>query len=206
MKHAVKIFTLLLFFTSNAYARTTATKEDIAKVEEYLNNIQTLSADFVQIASNGEKVEGKIHIKKPNKIRMEYNSPSDILIVGNGDYIVYYDKELDEISNIDYEDVPAALILANTVKINGPELKMTGFEQDPGMTKINLQYKKTEDIGPFTLVFSNSPFDLKQWKVITPQSMEVALSLYNTQTGQELSDSLFTFSKRETERGKYKRK
>lgn len=86
-----------------------------------------MRADFVQIASNGEKVEGRLYIEKPNKIRMEYNAPSNVLIVGNGDYIVYYDKELDQITNIDYEDIPAAAILANTVKIDGKELKVTNF-------------------------------------------------------------------------------
>jgi outer membrane lipoprotein-sorting protein len=127
---------------------------------------------------------------------MEYNSPSDILIVGNGDYIVYYDKELDQITNIDYEDIPAALILANTVKIDGKELKASNFYHDTGVTKLSLEYTK-DDLGPFTLVFSNSPFELKQWKVITPQSMEVSLSLYDTITDGKLDSKLFEFRKNE---------
>ena len=75
---------------------------------------------------------------------MEYNSPSDILIVGNGDYIVYYDKELDQITNIDYEDIPAALILANTVKIDNKELKVSDLYQDTGITKLSLEYTKDD--------------------------------------------------------------
>ena len=121
----------------------------VKKVESYLNSIKTLRANFIQIASNGEKVEGRLYIEKPNKIRMEYNSPSDILIVGNGDYIVYYDKELDQITNIDYEDIPAALILANTVKIDNKELKVSDLYQDTGITKLSLEYTK-DDLGPFT--------------------------------------------------------
>lgn len=168
----------------------------VKKVENYLNSIKTLRANFIQIASNGEKVEGRLYIEKPNKIRMEYNSPSDILIVGNGDYIVYYDKELDQITNIDYEDIPAALILANTVKIDNKELKVSDLYQDTGITKLSLEYTK-DDLGPFTLVFSNSPFELKQWKVITPQSMEVSLSLYDTITDGKLDSKLFEFRKNE---------
>ncbi|MBO5285214.1 MAG: outer-membrane lipoprotein carrier protein LolA [Alphaproteobacteria bacterium] len=199
MKQIAKILAVFLLFSTSAHAA--ATKEDIQKVENYLNSIQTLSADFVQIASNGEKVEGRLYIKKPNKIRMEYNAPSNILIVGNGDYIVYYDKELDQITNIDYEDIPAALILANTIKINNQDLKVTNFIKDPGMTKISLKYNKAQELGPFTLTFANNPFELKQWKVITPQSLEVSLSLYDTVTDATLNDTLFTFSKR-TEQNK----
>ncbi|MBP5698790.1 MAG: outer membrane lipoprotein carrier protein LolA, partial [Alphaproteobacteria bacterium] len=98
MKRVFALVVSLCLIASQAFAAT-AKKEDIQKVESYLNSIKTLSADFVQIASNGEKVEGHLYVEKPNKIRMEYKAPSNILIVGNGDYIVYYDKELEQITN-----------------------------------------------------------------------------------------------------------
>lgn len=194
-KIAVAVLAVLaVHFNANAAVE----QKDVQKVEQYLNSIKTMRADFVQIASNGDKVEGRIYIEKPNKIRMEYKAPSNILIVGNGDYIVYYDKELDQITNIDYDDVPAAAILANTVKIDGKELKVIDFYQDPGVTKLGLEYANAGDLGPFTLVFANNPFELKQWKVVTPQSMEVSLSLYNTVVDGQLDDSLFKFKKGET--------
>ena len=208
MKYITSLCALFCFVSFNVYAA--AKTEDIKKVETYLNSIKTLSADFVQIASNGEQVEGHLYVEKPNKIRMEYKAPSNILIVGNGDYIVYYDKELEQVTNIDYEDIPAAMILANTVHINGKELKVTDFAQDPGMTKMSLQYAKAGDLGPFTLVFANKPFELKQWKVITPQSLEVSLSLYDTVVDGKLNEDLFKFSKRAAtkakKKGKYNKK
>ena len=176
-------------------AQTKADSEDVKKIENYLNSIKTMRADFVQIASNGEKVEGRLYIEKPNKIRMEYNAPSNVLIVCNGDYIVYYDKELDQITNIDYEDIPAAAILANTVKIDGKELKVTNFYEDPGVMRVGLQYANAGDLGPFTLVFANNPFELRQWKVVTPQAMEVSLSLYDTVVDGKLDEGLFKFRK-----------
>lgn len=199
------ILTLFALLSLNAHADD---KKDIKAIETYLNSIKTLSADFVQIASNGEKAEGRIYIEKPNKIRMEYNPPSNILIVGNGDYIVYYDKELEQITNIDYEDIPAAMILANTVSLGSKDLKVTSFHKDPGMTRISLQYADAADLGPFTLVFSNNPFTLKQWKVITPQSLEVSLSLYDSVIDGKLDPSLFKFSKREetNRKNKFRRK
>ena len=94
------------FFVSfdAAAAQNSPSAQDVKKVENYLNSLKTMRADFVQIASNGEQVEGRIYIEKPNKIRMEYDKPADVLIVGNGDYVVYFDKELEQITNIDYED------------------------------------------------------------------------------------------------------
>jgi outer membrane lipoprotein-sorting protein len=204
MKNIIKLAIFGLLFANNTMASVKT--EEVKKVEDYLNSIKTLSADFVQIASNGEKAEGRIYIEKPNKIRMEYAPPSNILIVGNGDYIVYYDKELEQITNIDYDDVPAAMILANTVDLGGKDLTVTDMYQDPGMTRVGLQYSKAEDLGPFTLVFTNNPFTLKQWKVITPQSLEVSLSLYDTVIDGKLNQDLFKFSKKEAERSSKKNK
>ena len=179
---------------------------DVKQVETYLNSLKSLEANFVQIASNGEKVEGKLYIEKPNKIRMEYNAPSNILIVGNGEYIVYYDKELDQVTNIDYEDVPAALILASEVDINGKDLSVTDFYKDPGVTRVSLQYSKASDLGPFTLLFTNNPFALRQWKVVTPQAMEVSLSLYDAVVDSKLDSNLFEFTKKEESKDKYRRR
>ncbi len=203
----------LILFAKAPLASTIKTKADatdIEKIENYLNTIKTMRADFVQIASNGEKVEGRMYIEKPNKIRMEYGKPSDVLIVGNGDYVVYYDKELEQITNIDYNEIPAAAILADTVKIDGKEIEIVDYYEDPGITRIGLKYVHSGDLGPFTLVFANNPFELRQWKVITPQAIEVSLSLYNTITDGKLDESLFEFRKNETRqdnrRDRFKRK
>lgn len=53
-----------------------------------------MEARFVQTASNGNTAEGRLYIAKPNKIRMEYAAPTSVLIVGDGDYIVYNDRIL----------------------------------------------------------------------------------------------------------------
>ncbi len=183
----------LLFFCSGANAQTA---EDIANVENYLNNLKTLSAQFVQTASNGSSADGRIFIAKPNKIKMDYDEPTSVLIVGNGDYIVYNDKELDQVTNIDYEDIPASLLLTDKVEIDGKNLKVTDFYKDSGTTEMTLEYAKGST-GPITLVFSNQPFELKQWKIVDPQSIEVSISLYNVQKDEPIADDTFRFSRKE---------
>ncbi len=187
----------VLFWSAAASAQTAG---DIAKIEDYLNNIKTLRASFVQTASNGNTSEGKLYIAKPNKLRMEYNPPISVLIVGDGNYIIYNDKELDQVTHIDYDDIPASLILANDVKIDGKKIKVTDFYKDSGTTEIVLEYKEKDGVGPITLVFSNTPFELKQWKVVDPQSVEITVSLYNAETDTALDSSLFKFKNNKNSR------
>lgn len=193
---------LLSSFLLYAFSAQAQTAADLTKIENYLNNIKTLEASFVQTASNGTVSEGMLYIAKPSKIRMEYAAPTSVLIVGNGDYVVFNDKELDQITNIDYDDIPATMILANNIKIDNENLKVTDFYKDAGITSITLEYGNNKDVGPITLVFNNQPFELKQWKIVDPQSVEVTLSLYNATEDKPLDDSLFKFTKEKRSRRK----
>lgn len=199
-----KLFATLfaLLFSLDVYAQSA---ENLQKIENYLNNIKSLEATFVQMASNGATAEGRLFIKKPNKIRMEYAEPTNVLIVGDGNFIVYNDLDLDQVTHIDYEDIPASLILSNLIKIDGKELKVLDFYQDSGSTSITLDYAKKGDIGPITLVFSNNPLELKQWKIVDPQSVEVTVSLYDIKKDIDLDDGVFKFKNKKKSSRNFKK-
>lgn len=202
-KFVFTLATALLMLPISAQA---SQEEALRQIETYLNSIKTLEADFVQTSSNGGTAEGKLYIAKPNKIRMEYDDPTSVLIVGDGNYIVYNDKELDQVTHIDYDDIPASLILANDVKIDGKNIKASNFYQDAGITSVTLDYKDKGDVGPITLLFSNSPLELKQWKIVDPQNIEVKISLYNSMQDGELDSSLFKFKDKKSNPLNYKKK
>ena len=196
-------FIAALFFSASAQAQSA---ENIKKIETYLNNMQSMEAEFVQMSRNGGTAEGRLFIEKPNKIRMEYAAPTNVLIVGDGNYIVYNDTDLDQVTHIDYEDIPATLILAKDIKIDGKKIKVADFYQDSGTTSITLDYAEKGDLGPITLVFSNNPMELKQWKIVDPQSVEVTVSLYNIKKDGALDEKLFKFKDKKSSPKNYKKK
>lgn len=193
----MRILYLVLLFVISVSATNAreVNHQRIQQIEDYLNNIKTIKASFVQTASNGNTAEGSLFVEKPNKIRMEYAEPTNVLIVGNGDYIVYNDKDLDQITNIDYEDIPASLILANNIKIDGKQIEVSNYYEDAGSTVVTLRYPEKPEIMPITLTFTNSPFALRQWSIVDPQSVEVIVSLYNNETDIALDEDLFKFKK-----------
>ncbi len=186
----------LLFAAMLIAGSAHAENADLTRIENYLNNISTLEAGFVQMSSNGGSAEGKIYIEKPSKIRMEYTAPDQLLIVGNGEYIIYNDKELDQITNIDYKDIPATMILSNKIKFDGKNLKVTDFYKDGGQTSVTVEMPNSPGVKPITLIFDNSPFRLKQWKVIDQQNIEVTISLFDAEQDKKLSENLFKFNKK----------
>lgn len=187
-----KLLFAALLIAGSAHAENA----DLGKIESYLNNISTLEANFVQMSSNGSSAEGKIYIEKPSKIRMEYTAPDPLLIVGNGEYIIYNDKELDQITNIDYKDIPSTMILSNKIKFDGKNLKVTDFYKDSGQTSVTVEMPNSPGVKPITLIFDNAPFRLKQWKVIDQQNIEVTISLFDAEQDKKLSENLFKFNKK----------
>ena len=200
-----KTFCLLccLLFSLEAKAQSA---ENLQKIETYLNSMKSIEATFVQMASNGSTAEGRLFIKKPNKIRMEYAEPTNVLIVGNGENIIYNDLDLDQVTHIDYDDIPASMILSDKIKIDGEKVKIIDFYQDTGSTSITLDYSQKGDIGPITLVFSNNPMELKQWKIVDPQSVEVSVSLYDAKKDIDIDDEVFKFKNKKTSSRNFKKK
>ncbi|MGV2432329.1 MAG UNVERIFIED_CONTAM: outer-membrane lipoprotein carrier protein LolA [Rickettsiaceae bacterium] len=77
---------------------------DINTISKYLENIKSVSMDFVQIDSRGEKAEGKLIIVKPNRFRCNYYSPYPLLLLGNKQEIAIYDYQLEQLTRIERDD------------------------------------------------------------------------------------------------------
>ena len=137
---------------------------------------------------------------------MEYAEPTNVLIVGNGDFIVYNDLDLDQITHIDYNDIPASLILSDKIKIDGKNVKVIDYYQDSGSTSITLDYAKKGNIGPITLIFSNNPMELKQWRIVDPQSVEVSVSLYDAKRDFDIGEDVFKFKDKKKSSRNFKKK
>src|SRR5947207_1581427 len=64
----------------------------IDKVNAYLTNTQMLSGKFVQVAPDGRRSQGQFFMSKPGKVRFEYDAPSPMDIVADGDSVVVRDR------------------------------------------------------------------------------------------------------------------
>ena len=75
-------------------------EKTIERLENYLSGITTITSDFSQAAPDGSISAGRFYLQRPNKMRWEYKPPVPILMVANGLELVYYDKELEQVTYI----------------------------------------------------------------------------------------------------------
>jgi outer membrane lipoprotein-sorting protein len=168
-------------------------RADIARAEDYLNSVTTLKARFLQIAGNGSQAEGTAYLSRPGRMRLQYDPPSPMLVVADGTFLIVHDKELGEPSYIPLGSTPAGVLVRENAKLDGKDLTVTRVARMPGVLHISLVETDDPGQGDLTLVFSENPFALRQWRVVDAQGIVTTVSLYEAQTGLKLDPKLFEF-------------
>jgi outer membrane lipoprotein-sorting protein len=167
---------------------------EISRAEAYLNAVTTLKARFMQVAPSGDVAEGTAYISRPGRMRLDYDPPSPILVVADGKVLYYFDKKLQQTSYFDLDSTPAGVLIKPEVKLDGEDLKVTKVAHQPGVVDITVARRSDPGQGRITLVFTESPFQLRQWQVVDPQGQTTTVSLFDAQTGLAFNKDLFVFS------------
>ena len=196
----IKIFLFCLFLSTAAVAQTEAPKafsnqqqELIKKIEEYFNGIQTIKSKFYQTSDNGATAEGNFYVLKPNKMRLEYNPPHPIEVVADGYYLIFHDKKLEQVTYLDLDDNPAAMILKENFSFDKEGLTITDFSTEPGLISVSVTKKSQPNTGKITLIFKDKPLTLKQWRVTDAQQITTLVTLNNMETNITVDPALFKF-------------
>ena len=61
-----------------------AEKFSLDELSNYFNKLDTFQANFRQFSDDGSEAKGVILIKKPGRLRIDYEEPEDLLILGSG--------------------------------------------------------------------------------------------------------------------------
>lgn len=172
---------------------TAQDRADVQRAEAYLNQVTTLRARFLQVASDGNQVEGTAFVSRPGRMRLQYDPPSPMLVVADGTFLIVHDKELGEPSYIPLNSTPAGILVRENVQLDGKDVTVTRVARTPGVLNVSLVESEDPGQGELTLVFSERPFALRQWRVVDAQGATTSVSLYEAQNGLALDPKLFEF-------------
>ena len=174
---------------------TAADLEQVARVEAYLNGIGSLSARFQQFSSDGELALGSIYVRRPGRMRVEYDPPVSVILVADGMLVSYYDHELDQLNQLPLSASPAWFLLRDPIDLT-KDVTVTGVRQGPGVLRVTMHQTDEPEAGAVTLVFSDQPLELRQWTLTDAQGREVRIGLHDVKMGGELANKLFATPRR----------
>lgn len=168
-------------------------KADIARIERYLNGISTMRAKFLQVAADDELSQGRVFLSRPGKLRVEYDPPTPVLIIGDGSWLIYHDTELEQTTYRSLKSSLAGFLLQKTIRLGGA-VTVTALERGPGVIRIRLVKTEESEEGSLALTFSDDPLILRQWTVTDAEGQATQIALVNAQFGLSLDRELFEFT------------
>ncbi|PKU21792.1 LolA family protein [Telmatospirillum siberiense] len=190
---AAALCSLSLTGPLSAAVPASAESADVEKAENYLNGITTFKAHFMQVNPDGATAEGTVYLWRPGRLRLDYDPPSPIEVVADGNFLIYYDKQLQQVSYLGLDSTPAGILVRPAIKLNGEDLKVTKVGHQPGIMNVTVIKAADPSQGRITLVFTESPFQLRQWQVTDPQGQVTTVSLFDASTGLTFDKDLFYF-------------
>lgn len=167
--------------------------EMIGTIEKYLSSISSIVADFSQESTDGSVGDGKFFLKRPGKMRWQYNPPNPLLLVSNGKVITYYDPGLDQVTYVDIDDTLAGFLARGEIKLDQDSTKLTKLVTNNGQMEATVIQRKKPDEGSITLILTEKPMELKQILTTDATGNQTRVTLSKAQFGPVLDDKLFIF-------------
>ncbi|UZF91187.1 LolA family protein [Bosea sp. NBC_00550] len=160
-----------------------ATQEEaIERLNTYLNSFATLQGNFIQFAANGRRLEGRIYIQRPGKMRFEYEPPTTTEVISDGTSVAVRDKRLATQDIYSIGQTPLKFLVRERMDL-AREGTLKGASIDGDILSVRLEDRSTlGGTSKITLKFDLVANELRQWIVIDPQGYETSVSLYNLDT------------------------
>ena len=165
---------------------------DLQQIENYLNGLTTAQADFTFAAPDGTVSHGVFFLSRPTRLRFEYTQPKGNLLIADGDYVIFYDAQQKEASNLPISSTPLDFLLRQKVSLT-EGVKVTAFEHSAGVIRATLVRSKSEGDGSVTVAFSDNPMALRGWRLVDGQGQTTDVSFSNWKFGMPLDSALFHF-------------
>ena len=204
LKKLLLLFILFQFdvTTSSASFLDPLQLEAVNSVSQYLNNIEHMEGDFIQINPNNSISEGKFYIRKPGRFRFDYTKPESLLVVSDGIWLGIIDRDLDTLDRYPIRSAPHYVIFKNNVNLL-EDARILGIDFYDKFLILSIEGLTDEEIGEITLHFhirdeineSYTNLELYEWYTVDAQGYETNVKLSNVSHGIVAENNLFVVKK-----------
>lgn len=179
----------LVFLAENQVAKH---KKTIARVQDYLSGLTTITSEFTQVAPDGSLTSGKFFLERPGRMRWQYNPPTPVLMVANGSEMIYYDYELEQISHIPLDSTLIGFLAQEKIRFDN-SVGIISFEEKTGSIRIGVSQRERPTDGQLILEFSDKPLLIRNMVVTDASGQITTVSLNNANFGAIIDKKLFDF-------------
>lgn len=173
-----------------------AQNADLAAVQAHLRAVTTMTANFAQTDRAGKTLTGTLQLKRPGKIRFQYQAGVPILIVGDGRALTFIDYSVKQVSRWPIGNSPLGMLL-------DPSKDLSRFATilpsgDPRILLASARDPRRPEFGAITLAFAREAgapagLRLQGWVALDAQGNRTSVRLFDQRFNANVSDQAFTW-------------
>jgi outer membrane lipoprotein-sorting protein len=177
-----------------AAAAAPAQAPELASVSAHLRAVSSMTAGFEQTDRAGKTVSGTLSLKRPGKIRFQYEKGVPLLIVSDGRALTFVDYSVKQVQQWPVRNSPLGVLL-------DPNRDLSRFARvlptnDPRLVLTEVKDPKRPEYGAITLAFErvgSAPggLMLRGWVSLDAQGNRTSIRLSNQRFNTALSDETF---------------
>ena len=168
-----------------------AEKLPLSAISTYLNGLKTAQATITQINDDGSVSTGKLLLKRPGRMRFEYDDPKAALILASANAVYIVDPKSNQPpETYPLRRTPLSLILARNVDLSRANM-VTGHSFDGTATVVTAQDPEHPEYGNIQMKFTGNPVELRQWVVNDSGGGSTTVVLGALDKGGNLPNRLF---------------
>lgn len=169
-----------------------AEKLSLNAISQYLNGLTSATAEFTQINDDGTISTGRILIKRPGRIRFEYNPPDHQLVLASGGEVAIFDAKSNQPpTSYPLNRTPLSIILERNVNLARARM-VTNHAYDGKATIVTAQDPDHPEYGNIKMVFTGPTIELRQWVVTDDSGSQTTVILGDLDKKARLGDNIFS--------------
>jgi outer membrane lipoprotein-sorting protein len=186
---------------STVSAPASAGEISLDEMSRYIKSIKSAKSTFTQINANGSIDTGTLYIKRPGKIRFEYDAPNNALVLASaGAVAIFGPRKTSAPQQYPLRRTPLGILLNRKVDLKRSKM-IQGKVQDGSITQVLASDPKTPQAGKMLLSFTDGPVQLRQWVIVNEAGEEITTILHGVQEVQTLPNRLFSIESEKRKRG-----
>ena len=197
MSHRFAALLPLVVIAAPAAAQTPVQAGDLAAVQQHLQALTTMTADFTQTDRDGRVLTGVLTIKSPGKLRFQYQKNVPILIVAEGGALTFIDYSVRQVQRWPIKNSPLGVLLDPSRDLSRFAHVVPG--SDPRVLSVDAADPKHPEYGRINLVFLRQApgpagLVLQGWVALDSQNNRTTIRLTNQRYGVPVNDSAFAWT------------
>ena len=165
-----------------------AEKLTLKDLSSYLSAMDKGITAFTQINDDNTSATGTISFIRPGRMRIQYDSPNnDLILIGGGRIAVFDSKSNTLPREFPLDQTPLHFFLKKTINLENSNF-LNGHTKVENFTII---YLRDPDFGVLKLVFSPNPIQLKEWTISNNLGEDTTLRFSSFDTFSSLAKTDF---------------